>query len=247
MSVFGNGAYNRNYMESLGSLDPGNGILNLGGGVALAAGGPAYQYYFVPYAGVNPANGNLLFLDGNNHLTETPTEQDRRLTNKNYLPKYQGGFGFNASYKGFFTDVTFTYSLDFYKYDSDLAQLMDIRNANLFQVSADLLNAWTPTNTSSNVPSWNSGNTNFDTDLLLGDRFLRDASFVRLKNLSIGYNFPEKFLKKTFITGLKLRLQGENILTWTKWKGFDADSFQSGATGYFPTPKSYTFGLDINF
>ena len=245
-SVYANVAHNRNYMEALGTLDiTRTGIVNLGGGVALAAGGPAYQYYLVPYAGVNPVNGNLLFLDINNNLTENPTEADRRLTNKNYLPKYQGGFGLSASYKGFFTDLAFSYSFDFYKYDADLVNLMDIRNSNAFPVSTELLNAWTPTNTSSNVPSWNASN--YDTDIALGDRFLRDASFIRLKNIAIGYSVPSKFLQKTFVTGVKFRLQAENILTWTKWKGFDADSFQSGATGYFPTPKSYTFGLDINF
>jgi TonB-linked SusC/RagA family outer membrane protein len=246
LSVFANGSYNRNYIGSLGILnDTGTGIKNLGGGIALAEGGPAYQYYVVPYAGVNPANGNLLFLDKNNNLTETPTDSDRRLTNRNYLPKYQGGFGFNASYKGFFTDLTFVYSYDFFKQDGDIVNLLDIRNSNAFPVATDLLNAWTPTNTTSNIPSWNANN--LDTASALSDRYIRDASFIRLRNLSLGYDFPAKFLNKTFIKGLKLRVQAENFLTWTKWKGFDPDSFNSGASGYFPTPKSYTFGLDINF
>jgi hypothetical protein len=245
LSVFANGAFNDNEISSLGSLDPdGDGLVRLGDSFVQVKGQTANQYYLVPYIGVNPANGNLLFLDINNNPTEAPTDADRRTTNKNYLPRYQGGFGFNSSYEGFFLDASFVYSKDFYKFDSDYAGLMDIRNVNPFPVSNELFNAWTPTNTSSNIPSLNA--TNIDSGDL-SDRFLRDASFVRLRNISFGYDVPAKFLKKTFIKGCRFRLQGENILTWTKWKGFDPETFTTGGTGYFPTPKVYTFGVDINF
>ncbi|MFZ4680694.1 MAG: SusC/RagA family TonB-linked outer membrane protein [Flavobacterium sp.] len=245
LSVFANGAFNDNEIASLGSLDPdGDGLVRLGDSFVQVKGQTANQYYLVPYMGVNPVNGNLLFLDINNNLTEDPTDADRRTTDKNYLPKYQGGFGFNSSYEGFFLDASFVYSQDFYKFDSDYAGLMDIRNVNPFPVSNELFNAWTPTNTSSNIPSLNA--TNIDAGDL-SDRFLRDASFVRLRNISFGYDVPAKFLKKTFIKGCRFRLQGENILTWTKWKGFDPETFTTGGSGYFPTPKVYTFGVDINF
>lgn len=244
LSVYANGAFNDNEISSLGSLDDGTHSILINDSFIQTIGQTANQYFLVPYIGVNPDNGNLLFMDINGNPTEDPTDADRRRTDKNYLPKYQGGFGFNSSYEGFFLDMSFVYSQDFYKFDTDYASLMDIRNVNPFPVSNELFNAWTPTNTASSVPSWNA--TNFDS-ADLSDRFLRDASFVRLRNVAFGYDVPAKFLKQTFIKGCRFRLQGENLLTWTKWKGFDPETFTTSETGYFPTPKVYTFGVDINF
>ena len=79
---------------------------------------------------------------------------------------------------------------------------MDIRNAEIFTVSADILNAWTPTNTNSNVPSWDASNLDAAE---ISDRFLQDASFIRLRNLSVGYDVPSKFLEKTLFKQLKYR------------------------------------------
>jgi TonB-linked SusC/RagA family outer membrane protein len=244
LAVYANGAYNKNKITDLGVLNDGTDKQRIGNDFANAIGGPANQYFVVPYKGVNPVNGNLLFTDINGADTESPTDADRRLTGKNNLPVYQGGFGLNASYKGFFLDAAFAYSADFYRFDFDYQGLMDIRNAEIFTVSADILNAWTPTNTNTNVPSWDASNIDAAD---ISDRFLQDASFIRLRNLSVGYDVPSKFLEKTFLKSVRFRVQGENILTWTKWRGFDPETFKSSATGYFPTPKLYTFGVDINF
>lgn len=244
LSLNANGAYNDNNMRDLGVLDPdGDGVYRVGNQL-LRVGGPIYEYFTVPYVGVNPVNGNLLFKDINGDLTETPTDADRRASHKNALPVYQGGFGLNSSYNGFFLDVNFSYALGQYRYDFDYDGLMDIRNADLFPVSKELFNAWTPTNTNTDVPALAA--TNYDLGSTLSDRFLRDASYVRLRNLSIGYSVPSKFLEKTFFTALKFRVQGENLLTWTKWKGFDPESVTSAQNPY-PTPKVITFGLDVNF
>jgi TonB-linked SusC/RagA family outer membrane protein len=244
LSVYANGAYNKNEISDLGVLNDGTGKQRIGSDFANAIGGPANQYFLVPYKGVNPLNGNLLFTDINGVDTEAPTDADRRLSGKNNLPVYQGGFGFNTSYKGFFIDAAFVYSADFYRVDNDYAGLLDIRNAEIFAVSADILNAWTATNTNTNIPSWDA--TNIDAGDI-SDRFLQNASFVRLRNLSVGYNVPAEFLEKTGMKSVRFRLQGENILTFTKWRGFDPETFKASTTGYFPTPKLYTFGIDINF
>jgi TonB-linked SusC/RagA family outer membrane protein len=244
LSVYGNGSYNKNEINDLGVLDNGTGFQRIGTDFANSIGKPFNQYYVVPYQGVNPANGNLLFLTKDGNLTEAPRDEDRRETGKNRLPVYQGGFGLNASYNGFFLDAAFTYAADFFRFDIDYAGLMDIRNVNPFPVSADILNAWTPTNVNSNIPSWGANNIDSGD---LSDRFLLDASYVRLRNLSVGYSVPAKFLDKTFMKSVRFRLQGENLVTLTKWKGFDPESFRSSVTGYFPTPRLYTFGIDVNF
>ncbi|MDP2159709.1 MAG: SusC/RagA family TonB-linked outer membrane protein [Flavobacterium sp.] len=245
LSVFGNGAYNRSAFRSLGVLDgDGDGIFRVGNSFQYRVGGPINEYFLVPYAGVNPANGNLLFIDINGDLTETPTDGDRRSTGKNALPDFQGGFGLNASYKGFFFDALFTYAIGAYKFDSDYDGMMDIRNANFFPVSTDLFNAWTPTNTETNVPRLNAAN--YDAGDI-SDRFLRSASYLRLRNLTVGYNVPARFLERSSINTIRLRVQAENYFTFTNWKGFDPESYVTSQTGYYPTPKILTFGLDVNF
>jgi len=244
-ALTGNGAYNVSSWEDLGVLDPdGDGIFRAGNDITYNIGGLLNEYFLVPYAGVNPANGNLLFYDIDGNLTETPTDADRRATDKNPLPVFQGGFGFNASYKGFFLDALFTYAYGAYKFDTDYEGLMDARNIGNFPGSTDLFNAWTPTNTNTNVPALN--NTNFDLGGI-SDRFLRDASYLRLRNITVGYSIPAQYLEKSKINSIRLRLQAENYLTFTNWKGFDPEAYVISQTGNYPTPKIVTFGLDVNF
>lgn len=196
------------------------------------------------YIGVNPANGNLLFEDINGNPTETPTNADRKLYKFNYFPKYQGGFGFDFDYKGFFASTTFTFISKISRYDYDLAGSMNKDNLGTFKVSADLLDAWTPTNTNTNVPSLTA--TNYAAQVN-SDRFLVEASYLRLRNLQIGYNVPKDLLSNTFVKDLSITLQAENLYTWTKWKGFDPESNRRADQGQYPTPKTFTLGLNVKF
>ena len=241
-TVRGNGAYNKTNISGI----PGNGQIFNADGVSINQnGGQFSEFFLIPYAGVNPATGNLLFVAADGSLTETPSvDTDRRATGKTLNPIYQGGFGFDADYKGFFVSTTFTYAMDVWRMDYDLESLYDPGNIGQFVASPDLLNAWTPTNTNTSVPSLTAVNAGFDDN---SDRFLKDASYVRLRNLQVGYRVPQKFLEKTFISDLSFTLQGENLVTFTKWQGFDAESTRTNDYAEYPTPKIFTFGLDLKF
>jgi hypothetical protein len=208
-------------------------------------GGQINEFYVYPYAGVNPANGNLLFTAADGSLTETPSaDTDRKATGKSSAPIYQGGFGFDLDYKGFFATTNFTFVQDVTRFDYDLDGLYDPGQLGQFVVTDDLLNAWTPTNTNTNVPSLNASNLGAAGN---SDRFLKDASYVRLRFLQVGYKVPKKFIDKTFISALSFYVQGENLYTWTKWQGFDAESFRGADQGQYPTPRIVTFGVDLKF
>ncbi len=243
LDVFFNGAYNKS--TYLTTLNPGNTDQWDGGGGIRYVGGLVYEYYLAPYVGVNPADGNLLFLDINNNLTETITDADRRKTNKSALPVYQGGFGFNASYKGFFVNTQFSFAKDLWRYDFDLTNLSDPTQLGTFPVTNDLLNAWTPTNTNTNVPSLTADAANLSYADNYSDRWLRDASYIRLKVFTFGYNFPAKSLEKTGIGSLRIYSLFENYMTWTKWRGLDPENAGSSNQGGYPAPKTVSFGLDI--
>ncbi|ASK30194.1 SusC/RagA family TonB-linked outer membrane protein [Chryseobacterium sp. T16E-39] len=200
--------------------------------------------YVYHYIGVNPENGNLLFEDINGNPTENPTDADRKLYKNNYFPKYQGGFGFDFEWKGFFATTTFTFVANVSRFDDDLANALDPSNLGTFNVSNDLLNAWTPTNRNTDVPALNAANLGAVTN---SDRFLVNASYLRLRNVQLGYRLPKRLIQDTFINDVSIILQGENIYTWTKWKGFDPESSRNSDAYQYPTPRTFTLGFNIKF
>ncbi len=239
VSVFANTSYNQNEVIALNATNQ-SGVSQL-----IQPGNILREWNLIPYVGVNQANGNLLYLDANNNLTETPDPaRDRRATGKSNLPVYQGGFGFNADYKGFYVNALFSYMLDVWRIDNQFRWASNPAFIGEENVTSDFLNQWTPTNTNSNVPSLQATNNDVFLD---SDRFLYDSSFLRLKNLSVGYNLPSRFLEKTFLSNVRFFVQGENLLTWTKWRGFDPEAITSLSVTNFPNPTSITFGTSIGF
>ena len=243
LTIRGNGSFNKNTVDGIKS---NNGVILEGTQPSYITqnGGSIQEAYVYHYLGVNPVDGELLFEDINGNPTENPTADDRRATGKTNVPRYQGGFGFDLDYKGFFLSTTFTWAAEVWRFDADLENLYDPDNIGTFNVTGDLANAWTPTNTSATIPSWTAANRGSDDD---SDRFLRDASYIRLRNIQLGYKFPKKFIDKTFFTDVAITLQGENLVNFTKWQGFDPESDRNLDVYQYPTPKQVTLGLDLKF
>lgn len=242
LSIFANGSYNKNTITDLQ-------IPLLTGSLINEVGGTVYQWNVVPFMGIDPATGMMQYMDINGNITtNTPTEADRRATGKNYFPAYIGGFGFNASYKGFFLDTLFSFQADYYRTDNQeyWAYLGQGYAMDGFNVSSHLLNAWTPTNTITDVPSWDvlKGSDNSSTS----DRFLRDASFLRFKSLTLGYSLPKKFADKAFVKNIKIFVQGENIYLWRKeYNGFDPEGLGTFPLGSYPNPRTISLGTSFEF
>jgi len=240
LTIKANGAYNDNKVSNIKS---NNGVIG-NGNYIIQNGSSINEPFLYHYLGVNPTTGNLLFEGANGTPTESPLATDKKAAGLNYIPQYTGGFGFDLNYKGFFASTLFTYAYKVVRFDYDLDSLYDPGNIGQFVVSANMLNAWTPTNTNTDVPSLSATNLGIGDS---SDRFLVDASYVRLRNVQIGYVVPRKFLGNSFITDLSFSLQGENLVTFTKWKGFDPESDRAADNYQYPTPKLYTFGLQVKF
>lgn len=237
-----NGSYNDNTIVSV----PGDSN-NTWDGSSLTGnfeGGIANQFYVLKYAGVNPTNGNLLFENADGELTENPDPgTDRYFTDQSFIPRIQGGFTLDADYKGFFLSTQFTFVADILRYDYDYSGVMNPNNIGVFNMSADVLNHWTPENRITTVPRLNANNRGLEE---FSDRFLTDASYLRLRLLSFGYNLPQRWLGDN-ISGLRIFAQAENILTFSKWRGWDAESPRGGDQYQYPTPKIYNVGLELKF
>lgn len=254
VTLFANASFNHNEILTMpvGNANPANPFLSGINSTAIASNSDiinaehhlAYEYFLVPYIGVNNENGKLQFLDRNGNVTENPTNNDRRFTDKSYLPKYQGGFGANIQFSNFYLDTYFTFTAKVWRMDSDLESLSDPNNVGVFPITTDLLNAWTPNN-NSNYPGLDAASVTLGNTF--SDRFLRDSSYIRLRNISFGYNVSKELLKNVGLTNFKVFVQGENLVTWSKWRGFDAESSSTSTYGGYPTPRIITFGIEAQF
>lgn len=219
-------------------------ILELPGGVTEIigvgrVGGPLSEIYTYEYAGVNPANGNLLFYTADGDLTEQPNvDTDRVWTGKNFYPKFQGSFGFDLTFKGFFMTTLFNYTTDVYRFDGDYSGFINPANIGQFRHSRDMLRAWTAENRITDVPALRATNLNFS-----GTRFMRNSSYIRLRFISMGYNVPSALLDRVGLRSARIFVNGENLLTFTEWRGFDAEGFDGSRL--YPTPKTYSVGLEL--
>src|SRR5699024_3219165 len=79
-------------------------------------------------------------------------------------------------------------------------------------------------------------------------RFLEDASFLRLKNLMIGYSFPKKWMDKTrFFSMARVYVQGQNLLTFTKFTGLDPETNSNLYQAQYPMTRQFSIGMELNF
>ncbi|QSS97755.1 SusC/RagA family TonB-linked outer membrane protein [Psychroflexus sp. ALD_RP9] len=235
------GNYNKTELQDLPSED--GEIIGIG-----RNGGQLGEYYEVRYAGVNPANGNLLYYTADGNLTEEPNaDTDRVWLDKNIIPLANGSFGFNVDYKGFFLQTQFNYVLGVDRFDFDLSGFQDPTSIGQFRSSRDLQRAWTPDNRVTDIPRLRAENLT-----LLGadesTRFIRQSDFLRLRFASFGYSIPKDVLEKTNtgISNVRLFVNGENLFTLSEWRGFDAEA-QSNTGRLYPTPRTVSLGFEIGF
>ena len=108
-------------------------------------------------------------------------------------------------------------------------------------------------NPGATLPRATTGDPN-DNDRL-SDRYIEDGSYLRIKNITLGYTFPKKWLEKSKIENLRMQVNIQNLLTFTKYTGYDPEIGASTASvnvmgldnGRYPSPTVYSFGVNITF
>ncbi len=205
-------------------------------------GGKLFEIFTLRYVGINPANGELLYLTADGNVTEAPdADTDRVWLDKNTIPDWNGSFTFNVDYKNFFLQTQFNFVVGVDRFDNDYASLIDEDDVGQFNLSSDILRAWSQPGDITDIPSPTAANRNS----FASDRFLRSSDFLRLRFASFGYNFPAKYLENTGITNARIFVNGENLFTWSEWRGFDASSL--GGQRSFPTPRTISVGFELGF
>jgi TonB-linked SusC/RagA family outer membrane protein len=239
ITINANGNYNKNEVLDL----PGETGFT-GNTLRVAEGRPAFTWFLPRWAGVNPANGEPLYLDVDGNVTNVFSPANAVYLDKNFDPTYTGGFGADIRYKGFSLNTLFAFQADRWKENASLAIIEDIGLAGFANQSTALLNAWTTPGQVTGVPSLDFGGLRS----VDGDRYLEDASFLRLRNISLSYNVNRKVLEQTnMFTGIRVFVQATNLFTWTKFRGFDPEGTRSSTFFDYPVPRTFTLGFDLTF
>lgn len=188
-------------------------------------------------------------------------------------PLFYGGFTNSLKFWDFDASIMFTFSYGNWVLDDGERQQSYFSGANTLRRSA--LDAWTPDNPDASIPKiyytnapfvYGSGNTdlrsyNVNDPMAFRNstRFLHDASFIRLKTLSVGYNVPSAAAKRAGLRSARIFFTGTNLLTFTRFPGWDPEvvgnlqsnaerNLQQGRTSFdFPQVKTYTIGVNVGF
>ncbi len=216
-----------------------------------------YTYYARAYAGVDPANGNALwYTDATRTATTSLYNNALRIDKYQADPKYFGGFNNTFSFKGITLAADFYYNFGNMIRDSWNNYLVD-GNSYTFNKYAYELNRWTTPGQVTDVPKYVAGGIANNASNSFSSRFLYYGDYIRLKNLTIGYDFKNiNYLKKLGISRLYLYGRGTNVWTKTydKRLPFDPEVGFSGAGNgtlegqsnlEIPQARTFTIGLNV--
>ena len=227
----GNIAFERNEITSL----PQEEILV--DSYRRSEGSTAFNFYIREWAGVDAATGAPLWfvdsLDTEGNVVERITTtsvneaQQNRIDAGTALPWGRGGLNTQVRYRGFDLSILFNYSLGGQILDFDYAGLMEggLRPGN--QKHVDILQRWQEPGDQTNVPRLNSS----DQGAFSSTRFLVDATYGRLRNVTLGYSLPQSVIENTgFLRGLRVFVKGDNLLTFFAIPGLDPEQDIDGTT-----------------
>lgn len=262
-SVHGNASYLKNKVTELGKVDyiNGPGFQNMGSITRTEAGHAYNEFYGYETQGIfqnqaevdayttetgdliqpNAQPGDFRFVDlnGDGRISE-----DDRTYIGNPTPTWTYGLTFNVSYKAFDL-LVFGQGVAGNKIFQGLRRL-DINNANYL---TSVYNRWTEQGSTNSYPRLVNGdpNNNFSRFTKF---YLEDGDYFRIKTIQLGYTLPKSITEKALIKRLRVYVTGENLLTFTKYSGYDPEV--GGGTlsidrGQYPQARSYMVGVNVDF
>ena len=264
-SLKGNVSYVKNTLKNLGNTE---GFLNFDGIQGIAGGGtraengqPFPFFYGYKTDGVfqnmdevrayTNADGQLIqpkavpgdvrFVDVNGDGQITT---DDRTNIGNGTPDWTFGFNANADWKGFDFNIFLqgVHGSDVF----DATYRSDVYSGNYPKW---MLNRWTGEGTSDKYPRLSLQD---ETNWQVSDLYVCDGSYLRIKNMSLGYTLPAKITRRAFIERFRIYGMVENLVTWTKYWGFDPEIASGGTSlgidrGVYPQARTWTVGFNIAF
>jgi TonB-linked SusC/RagA family outer membrane protein len=210
---------------------------------------PMFSFYMHNQIGVDQQTGEIQFEDVNGD-GEFTTSADRKIVG-NANPDFFGGLTNTLNYKGF--DLSFLFQFSYGNDQLNLTRFfMEHGGTRGTNFSGSQLNRWQNPGDITEVPRMNSANYAGD---LRPSRFVEDASYLRLKNISLGYTIPENISKMIYLSSARFYISGQNILTFTNYSGLDPELTGTASNNltqgveFFtaPSPRVLTAGCNLSF
>ena len=165
---------------------------------------------------------------------------DRKVIGKD-KPSWTGGLNIALYYKDFDFSAFFQGAFDVYGYYTGESSYAFYNSGKVLERHLD---RWTPENHNASYPRiTKDSQINFSTSSF----WLQDASYVRLKNISLGYNIPSVLTQKIGIDKVKVYISGENLLTFSGLEGIDPEAPASNRGAYYGNVKKVSLGLKVSF
>ncbi len=246
--------YNYNEVTSIGNFSPDA----VGGGTndtRIVVGSPVGTNFLVRFAGIDPETGAPVYLDKDGNTTYQWTPDDRVAVG-DVLPDFMGGITNKFEYKGFDLNVLVSFVKGGDIFDSSSKrQLGVVTNWNM---RTDLFDRWQQPGDNATYPrltrqtqAYGSGTPWINTDL-----WLHDGSFIRLRNVSLGYKIPLALVEKFKLKSARVAVSATNLLTFTEFIGLDpeiardfensTDRNMSPNITYLTPPQEKTFNFSLN-
>jgi TonB-dependent starch-binding outer membrane protein SusC len=224
----------------------------LPGNLSIRVGYPIGTNVAIPFAGVNPANGRPMWYDLKDNISYLARTSDQRPLGHNILTKHFGGLTNTISYKGIELSAFLQYDFGRVLPNSQEFRLADNAGALRNGLAYYWNNRWKTPGQITDVPRPADARTEISgriSSYQTLSRFFQDASYIRLKQVNLSYTFPNKVVKHAGFETLRVYAQAVNLLTWTKWTGFDPEFFELTAglsnQGAIPQSRNFTFGIQI--
>ena len=247
----GNITFNKNEVLK---LNDGQEEIVLNGLGVFKPGYAVGTFKLVRWAGVDPQTGEAQYLNKDGEITTTYSASDAVvLEDKSTNPKYYGGFGTTVSYKGIDLSANANYVVGNYTYNYNYWTLVH-HGRNVRQNQSTLaFDYWKQPGDQTTLPKATA-----NTPAQITDFYLQDASFLRLRNVTLGYTLPKSLTSKAKMQSLRVYVQGQNLLTYNPNFFGDPEvgigSAESGLTFggqaalfSYPQTRQFTLGVDVSF
>lgn len=223
----------------------------------LSEGHPIGTYFLIDQDGVDPETGDIQWVDLNED--GAINSADRRIVG-NALPRFFGGWNNTLSFKGFDLNLFFQFTVGNMVFNHSRASYENLGYSRIGtgfplpdgnnHILAD--ERWMNPGDVTDIPRASLTNVNWRE---YSSRWLEDGSFLRLRTINFGYNIPRSFANRAGLESLRVYVQGQNLLTFTGYTGFDPEVNQNARNplvagsdfGTYPQVKSVSFGFNVNF
>ena len=240
------------YKNKILSLDKDISANGIVGSMSIReVGGSMYDSYLKTYAGVDPETGKSLWYmdpDNGDYSTTDVFDDARQARQGSTLPKVMGGFGTSLNFYGVDISVQFAYQLGGRLYDNTYHQLMHYGDALGTNWHKDILKAWTPEHTNTDVPRLNSSDDSYQK---YSSRFLVSSNYLSVNNLTVGYTLPKKWTDKMRLGSIRIYFAGDNLAVFSKREGLDP-RIVFGGTGTadntsYSALRTFSGGINLTF